>query len=334
MKMDRRSWIQSALGCLAAARAGLTPAAEPAPSPSPSNGWFAHQHVPIGLQLYTVGDDARRDLDGTLARVAGIGYRTVELAGYHGHPVATLREAAARHGIKFTSIHVSATAQGSEPGLDQDLPRLAADLHALGVTDVVLPMLPFPGRLGAQRQGESFGNYVGRMGKGLTREDWQRVAALLNDRGARLRAQGLRFSYHNHNPEFAPLGDSNGLEVLLAETSSPDVVFELDVGWAAAGGVDPVALLQKHGRRFQLMHVKDILASTHTNYALQQDPAAVGDGSLDWKRLLPAAFAAGVRKFYVEQEPPFATDRYTAIERSYRYLRAFDVHAGAAGILA
>ncbi len=75
------------------------------------------------------------------------------------------------------------------------------------------------------------------------------------------------------------------------------------------------------------MHVKDIRASTSTNYALQQDPAEVGAGSLDWQRLLPAAFKAGVRKFYVEQEPPFPTDRYTAIDNSFRYLRAFDVSA-------
>ncbi|HTQ37139.1 MAG TPA: sugar phosphate isomerase/epimerase [Steroidobacteraceae bacterium] len=328
--MDRRAWIQGALGSFAALRAGFVPAAQPAPA----TGWFAQQHMPIGLQLYSVDEDARRDLDGTLARVAQIGFRTVELAGYHGHPVATLRAAAARNGIKFTSIHVSATAQPGEPGLDQDLPRLAADLHELGVTDVALPMLPFPERLGRQRQGESLGSYVARVGKGLTRADWQRVAELLNDRGGRLRAQGLRFSYHNHNPEFAPLGDSNGLEILLAETSPDDVVFELDVGWAAAGGADPVALLQQYGRRFQLMHLKDILASTRTNYALQQDPAAVGDGSIDWQHLLPAAYAAGVRKYYVEQEPPFATDRYTAIERSLRYLRAFDVHAGSSGITA
>ncbi len=187
-----------------------------------------------------------------------------------------------------------------------------------------MPMFPFPERFGAQRQGEAFGAYVQRVGEGMTREDWQKTADLLNNRGAKLRSEGLRFGYHNHNPEFAPLGDSNGLELLVAATSPEDVVFELDVGWVAAGGVDPVALLSRHARRFQLMHVKDVRASTKTNYALQQDPAEVGGGHLDWKRLLPAAFNAGVRKFYVEQEPPFATDRYTAIAKSFHYLTAFD----------
>jgi len=311
----------AAAATFAASRGAISLAA----SPVPATGWFARQHLPIGLQLYTVGDDAKQDIDATLAKVAKIGYRTVELAGYHGHPVARLQDAATRHGIRFTSIHVGAVAKPGEPGLDQDLPRLAADLHRLGVTDVVMPMFAFPERFGAQGKAETFVAYMQRVANGLTRDDWQRTAALLNDRGGKLRAQGLRFGYHNHNPEFAPLGDTNGLEILLEETSPEDVAFEMDIGWVAAGGGDPMALLSRHGRRFQLMHVKDIKASTKTNYALQQDPTEVGSGSLDWKRLLPAAFTAGVRKFYVEQEPPFATDRYTAIGKSFRYLTAFEL---------
>ena len=99
----------------------------------------------------------RKNIDGTLARVAKIGYRTVELAGYHGQTVAELLRATAdKYGLKFTSIHVGATGRPGEPGLDQDLPRLAADLHALGVTDVVMPMFPIPDRLGGQKQGEGF----------------------------------------------------------------------------------------------------------------------------------------------------------------------------------
>ncbi len=316
--MNRRTWMRGALGSLAAAGIGSVPAAED------GTRWFARHHVPIGLQLYTVGADARKDIDGTLAKVAKIGYRTIELAGYHGQPLEKLRAAAARNHVKFTSIHVNALARPGEPGLDQDLPALAADLHSLGVTDVVMPMFPFPERFGAQRRGESFGAYIGRISQGLTREDWQRTADLLNDRGQKLRALGLRFGYHNHNPEFAPLGESNGLEILLQQTSREDVVFELDVGWAAAGGMDPTALLSRHPGRFQLMHLKDILASTRTNYALQQNPAEVGSGSLDWQHLLPAAFTAGVRKFYVEQEPPFKMDRYAAIARSYNFLKRFE----------
>ena len=289
-----------------------------------STGWFAKRHLPIGLQLYTVGDEARKDIDATLARVAKIGYRTVELAGYHGQSVQALRATANKYGLKFTSIHVGATARGPDPGLDQDLPKLAADLHALGVTDVVMPMFPIPDRFGGPKEGEGFIGYIQRVSAGLTRDDWQRTADLLNDRGTRLRAEGLRLGYHNHNPEFAPLGSTTGMDLLLSSTSPDEVSFELDVGWAAAAGVDPVALLKRHGRRFQLMHVKDIKPSTKPNFTLQQDPTEVGAGKLAWATLLPAAFAAGVRKFYVEQEPPFVMDRFEAIGKSLAFLKAFD----------
>ncbi len=321
--MDRRNWLGGALaGGVAVAGIGDLLASEPA-----QVGWFARKHLPIGLQLYTVADAAKQDLDGTLAQIAKIGFRTIELAGYHGHTVAELHAAALRHNLKFTSIHVGAVGRPGEPGLDQDLPRLAADLHTLGVTDVILPMFPIPVRLGSQKEGEGFLAYLQRISTGLTRDDWQRTAALLNDRGKKLRALGLRFGYHNHNPEFAPVGAGNttGLSVLLTESSPEDVTFELDVGWAAAARVDLMELLLHNTRRFQLMHVKDIRAGTKQNYALQQDPIEVGAGSIPWKKILPVAFAAGVRKFYVEQEPPFTTDRFTAIGKSYRYLQAFDV---------
>ena len=318
--MDRRTWLGGALagGLCAAGIEGVRGA-------DVGDAWFARKHLPIGLQLYTVADAAKQDLDGTLAQIAKIGFRTIELAGYHGHTVAALHAAALRHSLKFTSIHVGAVGRPGEPGLDQDLPRLAADLHTLGVTDVIMPMFPVPDRLGAQKQGEGFQSYMQRITASLTRDDWQRTAALLNDRGKKLRALGLRFGYHNHNPEFAPVSGTTGLSLLLTESSPEDVTFELDVGWAAAAQADLMELLLQHTRRFQLMHVKDISASTKKNFVLQQDPIEVGAGSIPWKQILPVAFAAGVRKFYVEQEPPFTTDRFTAIGKSYRYLKDFDV---------
>lgn len=323
--MQRRTLLGAAAGILGmAAGAGrIASAASSAIDPS-ATGWFAKRHLPIGLQLYTVGDEARKDIDATLARVSKIGYRTVELAGYHGQSVQKLRSTADKYGLKFTSIHVGAAGRPGEPGLDQDLPKLAAELHALGVTDVVMPMFPVPERFGAPKQGENFLVYIQRVTAGLTRDDWQRTADLLNDRGGRLRAEGLRLGYHNHNPEFAPLGNTTGMELLLSATSPDEVSFEMDVGWVAAAGVDPVALLKRHGRRFQLMHVKDIKPSTKSNFSLQQDPTEVGSGRLPWPSLLPAAFNAGVRKFYVEQEPPFSIDRFEAIGRSLAFLKAFE----------
>ena len=317
LHVDRRAVIGGALAC---AMLPATRASAAAPQ-----GFFESHHLPVGLQLYTVGDAIRKDLDGSLARIASVGYRVVEPASYHGYTPQQLRAATDRHGLKCTSIHIGAQASGGNPGLNQDLPKLAADLHVLGVTDVVMPMFTTPERFGGAKQGEAYGAYMERVSAGLTVDDWKRTAAFLNEKGAKLRGEGLRLGYHNHNPEFAPVGGTTGLEILLSETSPDTVVFQMDVGWVAAAGVDPVALLRKHGKRFQLMHVKDIQASTRANYALQQDPTEVGSGNIDWTHLLPAAFEAGVRKFYVEQEPPFKMDRFDAIDKSRRFLMDFGI---------
>ncbi|MET0293146.1 MAG: sugar phosphate isomerase/epimerase, partial [Steroidobacteraceae bacterium] len=288
-------------------------------------GFFATHKVPIGLQLYMLGDSVRTDLNGSFEKVARMGYRVLEAAGWHGHSPKLLHDAAARHGLKCTSLHVPARSTDGGPQLDGDVGKLAADARALGATDVVLSMFPVPLRLGVPRKDEAIPAYIARVAPQLTVDDWKRTAELLNAKGAALKAQGLRLGYHNHNPEFAPVAGTTGLDVLLSETSPDSVVFELDVGWALASAVDPVALFQRHARRFQLMHVKDLRASTKPNFALRMDPAEIGAGVMNWNKVLSAAWTAGVRKYYVEQEPPFTLDRFEAANRSYRYLSTLGV---------
>ncbi|HEX2818447.1 MAG TPA: sugar phosphate isomerase/epimerase, partial [Phenylobacterium sp.] len=128
--------------------------------------------------------------------------------------------------------------------------------------------------------------------------------------------------YHNHNIEFAPKGETNGLEILLKYTDPALVPFEMDVGWVVAAGHDPFALLKAHPGRFRQMHVKDVKASTKANFAFQQDPADIGSGIIDWKRLLPAAYAHGVRDFFVEQEAPFDKPRLESVRIDFDYLNA------------
>jgi sugar phosphate isomerase/epimerase len=317
IRLDRRAFLSSALGATALAAAPVCRSLAAAPV---ANGFFATRKLPVGLQLYTLGDGIRTDLNGSFEKIARIGYRVLEATGWHGHSPRLLRDTAARHGLKCTSLHIPVRATGGGPQLEGDIAKLAADVHALGATDVVLSSFPVPLRLGVPRKDEAMTAYMGRIAQQLTVDDWKRTAEMLNTRGTALRAEGLRLGYHNHNPEFAPVGGTTGMDVLLAETSSESVVFQLDAGWAMAAAVDPAGLLRKHARRFQLMHIKDLRASTKPNFALRMDPAEVGAGVINWNRVLNAAFAAGVRKYYVEQEPPFTLDRFESATRSYRYL--------------
>jgi sugar phosphate isomerase/epimerase len=314
---------RSAMG-LGLAAAGLAAGAARGAGAGP---FFKRTGLPVGLQLYTLGPDLRADLDGQLGQVAKIGYRTVEMAGYLGRTPQELRAAFDKAGLACPSAHIQGRRGGPDPSLE-DLDRLIADAHVIGIKRIVLPMFPVPDRPELkQKPGEATLAYRTRMADGITADDWKATADLLNAKGKVLKAAGLTMGYHNHNIEFAPLsakngGETNGLEILLKNTDPALVTFEMDVGWVVAAGHDPFALLKGHPGRFKQMHVKDVRATTKANFAFQQDPADIGAGIIDWKRLLPAAHAHGVRDFFVEQEAPFEKPRMESVRIDFGYLNA------------
>jgi len=284
-----------------------------------AEAFFKRTKLPIGIQLYTLGPDAAKDLDGTLKAVAGIGYKTVELPGFLGKSPAELKAALDHAGLSCPSVHVQP--RGGDMTLSGDLGKLADALNTLGAKTAVAPICYLPDRLELKPQpGEDGGAMLRRLVSQMTADDWKMNADFLNEKGAALKAAGLKVGYHNHNFEFLPLGSTHGLEILLARTDPGLVTFELDVGWVAAAGHDPAALFAKHKGRFTMMHVKDIKPTTTPNFALKMDPTEVGSGALDWKTLLPAARAAGVTNFFVEQEPPFVRPRIEAAKICFDYL--------------
>lgn len=298
LEFHRRAFLAAGL----AMTAGVASAA--------AQPFFKRHGLPIGIQLYTLGPDAAKDLDGTLKAVAGMGYRSVELPNLLGRKAAQMKSSLDAAGLVCTSTHVQGRGQ-----LDGDLTKLADDLKTIGVKTAVMPSPYVSDRLVKSASGD-----WKRALTQMTADDWKMNADFLNEKAAVLAKSGIKLGYHNHNFEFAPLGSTTGLEILIQRTDPKLVTFELDVGWVAAAGVDPVAFLGKHKGRFGLMHLKDIKADTQPNFTLTMDPTEVGSGKLPWKALLPAAYAAGVRSFYVEQEPPFTRPRLEAAKISHDYL--------------
>lgn len=284
--------------------------------------FFKQAGLPIGIQLYTLGPAAAVDLDATLKSLADIGYRTVELPGFLGKSPADIKAALDRARLSCPSVHIQPRGRGgADPTLDGDLGKLAAALHTLGAKAAVAPICFFPDRLELKPQpGEDGGAMLRRLVSQMTADDWKLNAQFLNQKAEGLKKEGLKVGYHNHNFEFLPLGSTTGQEILLKETDPALVTFEIDVGWVAAAGHDPIALMAKHKGRFTMMHVKDIKPSTAPNFALKMDPTEVGSGAIDWKKLLPAARAAGVVNFFVEQEPPFTRPRIEAAKVSHDFL--------------
>ncbi len=288
--------------------------------------FFQRVGLPVGLQVYTLGAEAGRDLDATFAQVAAIGYREVELPNLYGRKPAEIRAAADRAGLAISSLHLAVTTRGTPTGptLMSPAAEIAESLGILGAKQGVLPIAPFPDDFRPQ-PGDNIQAAIGRAFAQGGPDLWRRTALLLNEKGAVLKSAGVALGYHNHNIEFAPFaqasrGAANGWDILVQETDPALVHFELDTGWIATAGHDPADFLRRHRGRVTQLHVKDVAAGNTVNFGLSMKPAEVGSGTLDWAKILPAAHEAGVRHFYVEQEPPFTIPRIEAAKKSYEFL--------------
>lgn len=198
--------------------------------------------------------------------------------------------------------------------------RIADSLGVLGARYAVLPIVPLQPQDMRPQAGERPADMLRRVTTAGGEDLWKRTAALLNEKAAALQPFGVELAYHNHNLEFAPVGQTTGWEILAREADPRLVRFEVDLGWVVAAGLEPVAFLDRIRGRVSQVHVKDLKPGSPKNYAIQAECTEVGAGRLDWAKILPAAYAAGARHFYVEQEPPFAIPRLESARRSYDFL--------------
>jgi sugar phosphate isomerase/epimerase len=219
----------------------------------------------ISIQLYTLRRILATDLEGTLAALAGIGYRKVELAGLHGRTPVQFRAVLDRVGLHATSGHV---------GLGSNWQQAMQDALTLGQRFIVMP----------------FANF-------RTAAEWRAMVAELNLAGELARQAGLRFGYHNHAAEFATLpSGERPWDIIVNETDPKLVHLQLDLYWAVTGGQDPVALIHANRHRILQFHVKDRAANGSF--------ADLGRGTIDFPRIFAHAREAGVLEYIVEHDQP------------------------------
>jgi sugar phosphate isomerase/epimerase len=291
--------------------------------------FFTRTGLPIGVQLYCFGNSAYTDLQGTLEKIAEIGYRAVELPSFLGRNASQLRTALDQAKLSCPSAHVAGRAlvPSTDPVLSGDLSKVVDAAHTLGVSYVVMPIFYIPERLKLiPKAGEGVPELMARIGAEMTLDDWKFNAEFLNTKGQALKQAGVQLAYHNHNMEFMPIGGTSGYEILLKETDPELVKLEMDAGWVTAAGHDPLALLRDHPGRYRLLHVRDVkVISDKPSFAPGQEPTAVGSGSIDWKKILPAAYKAGVTCFHVEQEAAGPQQQFPSARQSFEYLNALIV---------
>jgi sugar phosphate isomerase/epimerase len=226
----------------------------------------------ISLQLYTVREETARDMPGTLRRISEIGYPAVEFAGFGGETAEDLRNILDDLGLRASGAHVPFDSWETDPE------AVITDMHTLGCAHAILPIAP-PDQ----------------------HRDETAVASLagsFNRWGDLCRQEGVTFSYHNHDFEFAPLDGTTMWEILVRETDPELVYFELDLYWVRYGGADPETLLRDVADRVSLVHVKDMASDD------QRSDLPVGEGIMPWTSLLEAADAAEVEWYVAEQDNP------------------------------
>jgi sugar phosphate isomerase/epimerase len=243
---------------------------------------------PLSLQLYSVRDAAAADLDGTLGRIAEIGFRTVEMYGFE--PKADeYADLLRKHGLSPSSAHSRL--------LSDDPVAILTAARVVGAPFVIEPAAD-PARW-ADRAGIDA------------------IARDLNERATIAADFGIRVGYHNHWWEFGEVDGLPGLE-LLAALLDPAVVLEVDTYWAQVAGVDAVALLSRLGDRVQLIHVKDGPITREG-----QDQLAIGDGAMPVLDIL----AGSTHCVPVVEFDGFRGDVFDAVRRSFAFLTANGRHA-------
>jgi sugar phosphate isomerase/epimerase len=276
--MDRREFVQTMAGAtfaIACSGARGTPATAKLDK--------------IGIQLYTVRDQMKADVEGTLARIAQIGYKEVEFAGYFDHPPEHIRAFLDRNGLTSPSTHMMAAD-------DAGWAKALDTAKAIGHEYVVAPWIPEEKR--------------------KTLDDWKRIADGFNHVGQLAKDRGLQFAYHNHDFEFPKLDGQVPYDVLLQSTDPKLVQLEIDLYWITKAGQDPLAYFARWPGRVPLVHVKDSMGGP------EHAMVDVGQGKIDWKRIFAKRDQAGIKHFFVEHDqPPHGFDDVAV---SFNYLKGLE----------
>ncbi len=270
----------------------------------------------IGLQLYTVSDQLRADFEGTIEKVAQIGYKQVEFAGYANKTPEQVRALLDRLKLKSPSTHI---------GMDALRKDLETQMHIAEVVGHEYITIPSLGRT------ETPMNTV---------DAWKRIAEECNTLGTKLKARRLKLAFHSHAGEFVDVGGGRtGMDVFLTETDPSLFTFQMDLGWARVASQDPVAWFNKYPGRFRMWHIKDFenlnAAQDRETKSLRDAasavpaaprpagpppgaggrgaggappapqpgrPSPVGAGDIDFKPIIAAWRTSGLQYFFIEQD--------------------------------
>ena len=266
-------------------------------APFAASAFAQSKRIPVGIELYSVRGELKKDLEGTVRGVAKMGYEVVEFYSpyfeWTPERAKEIRKLLDDLGIKCLSTHNGASAISAE-----NISK-AIDLNrTIGSRYIILASPP-------KVSGE---------------DGWKGFADQLAAAAEKLRGQGMATGFHNHQLEFRPMdGGKRPMEILAANTPK-DVVLQLDAGTAVEVGADPVAWIKSNPGRIKSIHLKDWGKGENRGYAV-----AFGEGDVPWKGIFAAAESVGGVEYYlIEQEHAGADGEMAMAQRcldNYRKLR-------------
>ena len=230
---------------------------------------YGGNKIPFGLQLYSARNECAKDLVGTVTAVAKMGYKGVEFAGYYGRDAKTLRQLLDDVGLKCCGTHIAL-----DTLLGDNLAKTIEFNKTLGNTFLIVPSLP--------------GKYT------RTHQGWLDAADVFNDIADKVKGQGMRVGYHNHNIEFKALEGEVPWDTFFNRTKK-EVVIQFDMGNGVAEGGDPLVYLKRKPGRVASVHVKP--------YSKAKANALIGDDEQNWPEIFRLCESvAGVEWYIIEYE--------------------------------
>jgi sugar phosphate isomerase/epimerase len=239
----------------------------------------------IGVQMYSVRDEAPKDLAGALAKISKMGYKGVEFAGYYNKNAKDLRKMLDDNGLVCCGSHI---------GFDifaADKVKATIDFHqTLGNKFLVVAML------GAK-----------------TKQDWLNIAKQFNDASDKVASAGLRVGYHSHAGDFKAVEGEKPWDIIFSNTK-PEVNMQFDTGNGMDGGADVITYLKKFPGRCQTMHCKA--------FSKKNPKAPIGEDELPWKDIFDLAESQGKTEWYiVEYEIVGGPAAFDAIDKCFQGLK-------------
>ena len=254
---------------------------------------------PTVLQLYSLRADFTKDIPGTLKFIRDLGFHEVELGDtrktYKQEP-AEFKKLLAANGLTPKAFMVPFER------FRDDVESVAADAKALDVKFAGCAWIPHKGP--------------------WDEAQCRAAAAVFNKAGEALAKHGITLFYHCHGYEFVPFKDGTLFDLLMTETNPKFVSFEMDVMWVVFPGQDPVKLFEKYGKRWKLVHLKDLKKGVKTGELTAHtdltNDVAIGSGQVDYPAVLKAAKKAGVKHYFIEDESPTVREQ---LPQSLEYLK-------------